>query len=231
MKIALIALAALVPALASADDPAPYVLHEGIAVGADSSAAGGTSASRQPSAFGTSAIHAGVSSGTPPKAAAAAPKGAARAAAGARGFRGTGHSRHRGVMGASSTGGGGVPAPAPAAAPPYAAIGAKIISAGQPPVYSDPGNAGTHSVEGGGFIDINQSKAHDVGRAPGIAWAPPDTPPSANPTTGGSGGTGASANGPSPVNVPAPAVGAPAVAPPNPGGQTDHGATGFDGSF
>ena len=79
--------------------------------------------------------------------------------------------------------------------PAWATPGAKIVSAGQPPVYSDPGNGGTHSVEGGGFIAMDQSKAADVGRAPGIAWSAPDKTMSAG-ASGEGGGTGASSNGP-----------------------------------
>ena len=77
--------------------------------------------------------------------------------------------------------------------PAYAVPGAKIISAGQQPVYSDPGNGGTHSVEGGGFIAIDQSKANDVGRGPGITWARPDSTMSSG---SGGGGSGGSSNGP-----------------------------------
>ncbi|HXS99513.1 MAG TPA: hypothetical protein VN915_02460 [Elusimicrobiota bacterium] len=78
--------------------------------------------------------------------------------------------------------------------PAWAAIGSKIVSEGQPPVYSQASGGGTHSVEGGGFIAMDQSKANDVGRAPGISWAPPDRAMSSG--ASGGGGTGASSNGP-----------------------------------
>src|SRR6185503_3782502 len=91
-------------------------------------------------------------------------------------------------------------APADSTPPAYAVPGAKILSEGQQPVYSQAAGGGTHSVEGGGFIAMDQAKAHDVGRAPGITWAPPDTPPGRNPQMGG-GGTGASANGPAPTGT------------------------------
>lgn len=186
MRIALIALAGLLPALAAAQDPAPYVVHEGRAVRAAQAApARQTSAAKQTSAFGTTAIQAGVAPGGS-SSAVAGPSGG-----GARAFRGVGRAfRNRGIAGSTP----GTPPPPPSA-PAYAVPGAKIIGAGQQPVYSAPGNGGTHSVEGGGFIAIDAARAHDVGRAPGITWAPPDTRPSVNPRSGG-GGTGASANGP-----------------------------------
>lgn len=79
-------------------------------------------------------------------------------------------------------------------APAWATPGAKIISAGRQPVYSDPGNGGTHSVEGGGFIAMDQGRANDVGRAPGITWGRPDRAPSSGAAAGG--GSGGSSNGP-----------------------------------
>ena len=201
MKIAPIALAVLVPALAAAD-PAPYVVREGRAV------APGISPIRPISALGMGTIHAGVASG---------------AAASRRGFRSSGR---RGIMGAAPSGGTGA-ATTPSAPPPYATPGAKILSAGRQPLYSDPGNGGTHSVEGGGFIAIDQSRAHDVGRTPGISWGPRDTPPSAN-SHSGAGGTGASSNGPAGGGA---ASAAPATAPSSDAGAPAQGATGFDPTF
>jgi hypothetical protein len=98
--------------------------------------------------------------------------------AGARAAR-----RFSGVAGAGSS------------APAWATIGAKIISEGQQPVYSNPGNGGTHSVEGGGFIAMDQGHANDVGRGPGVTWGAPDRAPSSG-SGGGGGGSGASSNGP-----------------------------------
>jgi len=198
MRIALIGLAALLPALASGEDasPAPYVLHQGRAVREEAPAGGPSAPSasrpsrpngvsvRQVSSFGSSAPQTRIVGGRSSFGRPAAPAPAPRA------FRGV-SSRRRGIMAAGAT-------PADSTPPAYAVPGAKIISAGQPPVYSEAAGGGTHSVEGGGFIAIDQSKAHDVGRAPGITWAPPDTPPGRNPASGG-GGTGVSANGPSPV--------------------------------
>ena len=91
-------------------------------------------------------------------------------------------------------GGTGSPTPAPAPTdtpPPYATPGAKIVTAGQPPGYSNPGNGGTHSVDGGGFIAIDQGRANDVGRG-GITWGTPDRVPSSG--GAGGGGSGASEN-------------------------------------
>ena len=202
MKLALIALAALVPALAFADDPAPYVLHEGRAANAP---AGGSSASSKTSTFGTKSIRPGISAGIATK-----PAAGARASGSVRAFRSTHRSSgHHGMMGAAPTGGGAA-TPAPSAPPAYATPGAMIRTAGQQPVYSTPAGGGTHSVEGGGMITIDQSRANDVGRAPG------------------SGGTGASSNGPA-AGAASSNAGAPTTAPTtNRGSQ---GVTGFDASF
>lgn len=200
MRIALIGLAALLPSLASAQDasPAPYVLHQGRAVRTEaaapegssahqSSAEGGSSgvATRQVSAFGAAPVRTGIVGGRSFFGRSWTPAPAARA------FRGS--SFRRGVTGSARR------AAADDSAPPaFAVPGAKIISEGQQPVYSEAADGGTHSVEGGGFIAMDQAKAHDVGRAPGISWAPPDTPPSATRVSMG-GGSGASANGPAPA--------------------------------
>lgn len=78
--------------------------------------------------------------------------------------------------------------------PAWATIGAKIVSEGQPPVYSQAAGGGTHSVEGGGFIAMDPSKAQDVGRSPGVTWGRPDRAPSS--AAAGGGGSGGSSNGP-----------------------------------
>jgi hypothetical protein len=80
------------------------------------------------------------------------------------------------------------------AAPAWATPGAKILSAGQQPVYSTPSGGGTASVNGGGFIAINQAQAGDVGRSPGVTWAQPDRTQSSG--SGGISGSGATTNGP-----------------------------------
>jgi hypothetical protein len=224
MKIALLVLAALVPALASADDPKPYVLHDGIAVNTPpNAAAAGTTATKRTSAFGTSAIRAGISPGVAPA-----------AATGTSGFRAArGSSRHRGVTGSAPTGGTGAgggksggATTSSSAPPPFAVPGAKILTAGQQPIYSDPGPTGIQSVNGGGFIAIDQSRANDVGRGGGgISWAPPDTPPS----TGGSGAGGNAVTANGPVGGSASSAGAPRTA--GSGNRGAQGATGFDPSF
>ena len=83
---------------------------------------------------------------------------------------------------------------APAAAPAYATPGAKILSEGQQPVYSNPGGGGTQSVNGGGFVAIEPGRANDVGRSPGITFGAPDRAQSSG--TGSAGGSGGSSNGP-----------------------------------
>jgi hypothetical protein len=90
----------------------------------------------------------------------------------------------------SSVAGGGTSAPA------WATPGAMIRSAGQQPVYSNPGGGSTLSVDGGGFIAMDQGHANDVGRGPGVTWGAPDRASSSGSSGGGGGGSGASSNGP-----------------------------------
>lgn len=75
--------------------------------------------------------------------------------------------------------------------PPYfSKPGALIRTEGQQPKYTDAAPARTHTIEGGSFINIDDRKALDVGRAPGPHQGPKDTLPSSNPGNGG--GTGGS---------------------------------------
>lgn len=210
MKIAGMALAALVAAPAFADDPKPYVLYNGrgavapAAAPAPSPAKGGgagapsgsvLTAASQASTFGSSTVRPSSYPGDPAAAAAAAmaAAGAASGSSAGQAVRGVKrHSAKRGVAKSSSRKADGDAPP-----PNYSKPGALIRTEGQLPIYTDPGNAGTHSVEGGGFVDIDPRRAKDVGRSPGVAWGAPDTPPSANPTSGGgAGGNGVTANGP-----------------------------------
>jgi len=204
MKIALLAVAALVPTLAFAESPKPYVVVNGHGAGPSAAPApapsAGTSgaaagpyltAATQASAFGANTVHPMSTVGDPAAAAAAA----AMAASGSgRGFRGV--SRFTGKRGVTRA---AVRRAQDSPPPNYSKPGALIRTEGQLPIYTDPGNAGAHSVEGGSFVDIDPRRAKDVGRAPGIAWGAPDTPPSANPT-GAAGGNGVTANGP-PITV------------------------------
>lgn len=205
MKITLLALAALVPALAYAEDPKPYVVYNGRGAGPGASApaaaaapaSGGSgsaagqylTAATQASAFGANTVRPSATAGDPGAAAAAA-----LAAAGAgQSFRGTARSTNkRGVPRAAARRAQDSPPPN------YSKPGALIRTEGQLPVYANPGNAGTHSVEGGSFVNIDPRRAKDVGRAPGISWGAPDTPPSGNPASGSgsAGGNGVTANGP-----------------------------------
>lgn len=59
-----------------------------------------------------------------------------------------------------------------------------LIRTANPFGYSDPKDARTHTIEGGGMIAINHAKAVDVGRAPGIRQGAKDTLPPPNPGTG-----------------------------------------------
>jgi len=98
-----------------------------------------------------------------------------------------------GGTGGGSTGGtGGTAAPTTEVGG-WATPGSKILTAGQQPVYSTPAGGGTASVNGGGFIAINQGQAGDVGRSPGVTWAKPDQPQSSG---AGISGSGATSNGP-----------------------------------
>jgi hypothetical protein len=103
-----------------------------------------------------------------------------------------GAAARRSVSGAPSapTGGGkggsssqSAPATSGAAVP-----GAKILSAGQQPVYSVAAGGGTNTVEGGAIT--GGANAQNVGVG-GVTWSAPDKQPSAR---GSGGGTGASEN-------------------------------------
>lgn len=77
--------------------------------------------------------------------------------------------------------------------PPYFYTpGALIRTEGQLPVYSDPGNARTHSVDGGGFVAMDASQARSLGGT-GVGFGRPDARPSSG---GGAGGNAVTANGP-----------------------------------
>lgn len=90
--------------------------------------------------------------------------------------------------GTTSGGTGGSGGSAQQTPPPYYYTpGALIRTAGQLPKYEAANNAGTASVEGGGFVAQDPSRSQDVGRAPGLTWGTPMA-------AGGSGGSGASAN-------------------------------------
>lgn len=76
--------------------------------------------------------------------------------------------------------------------------GALIRTAGQLPVYTAAEPARTLSVEGGGFIALDERRAQNVGAAPGVRWGAPDRTPSGNALGGGGagGGNGITANDP-----------------------------------
>jgi hypothetical protein len=67
--------------------------------------------------------------------------------------------------------------------------GAKILTAGQQPVYSAAAGGGTNTVEGGAIT--GNANAQNVGVG-GVTWSAPDKQPSTG--SSGSGGTGVSAN-------------------------------------
>ncbi len=116
-------------------------------------------------------------------------------AASRTGFTGAAGARGRSTFAGAKltgTGTGGTTTSATPATSPSSAIGAKVLTLGEQPTYSNAAGGGTASVNGGGFIAIDQSKANDVGRSPGVTWGPADTPPSSGRPSGG--GAGASAN-------------------------------------
>ncbi len=197
MRTAWMVCVALVPALAWADDSRPYVTHNGRGVEAPAPASVPSPApAAAATAFGSNASRPAVVS------AAVAAANSATAAAGAAvpassGQAVTGRSTRplRGIQkrrGVAAPGGTGSTTQAPP--PEYSKPGALIRTAGQLPVYSDPGNARTASVEGGGLITIDQSKAHDAARSNGVTYGAPDTRPGANPTSG-AGGSAVTSNG------------------------------------
>lgn len=188
MKIAPIAGLLLLPALAFANGPARYVVHQGRHV----SEPRGESPQRSFGFVGRTGGR-GLSGG---RGGASVFRGARSSAAASSGFGGFSRalsgratafhfSTTRSPRRLSSVDGDGAGAPA------WATPGALIRTAGQPPAYSNPGNGGLLSVEGGGFISIDQSRANDVGRSLGLTWGAPQR---ASTRTGG--GSGASSNGP-----------------------------------
>lgn len=203
MKIALLALSVLAALPAFADDPKPYIVVNGKGASGPPASSGGSGgfvrAGTAPSAFGTNAVHPGASgldAGTAAALAAAGVGGGAAAAPSQdRSFAGRRISgrKTRGITSKTRRGASDSDIP-----PNYTKPGALIRTEGQLPVYSDPGNARTTSVEGGSFVDINPKYARGAAVAPGITWGKPDTPPPPSPTSGGSGagGNGVSANGP-----------------------------------
>ncbi|MBI3288517.1 MAG: hypothetical protein HYZ74_03250 [Elusimicrobia bacterium] len=77
---------------------------------------------------------------------------------------------------------------APAEVPPhFNKPGAKILTAGQAPVYGAPEPAQFHTVAAG-EIRLNEREAQHVGRSPGLRQGRKDKLPSSNPTGGGSSG-------------------------------------------
>jgi hypothetical protein len=211
MKTVLIALAVLVPALAAAEDPKPFVLRNGRAAPSSDSpaappaapaatggAAGGQfiNAAALTSTFGSNAVHPTVTGGDPAATAASVIAAATSGGGSGQALRGVrSPSARRGV---TRRAGRSRKASGDTVPPNYTKPGALIRSEGQLPQYSDPGNAGTHSVDGGGFIAQDPKRSRDLGASGGVTWGKPDTPPGGNANGSGSraGGNGVTANGP-----------------------------------
>lgn len=201
MRKALVAFAVAIPALVWAEDRQPYVVHNGRGSSAPAVAAPAAASNHplgaevRPTGMGANAVTAAVAAAAAAGAPApSAPTGQAFVGGGAprRGVVQRGSAAHRRGAVRRATG------DQTDAPPPYFdKPGALIRTEGQLPVYSDPGNARTHSVEGGGLVDIDQRKARDSGRAPGVHWGAPDTRPPVNPGSG-AGGNAVTANGPAP---------------------------------
>jgi hypothetical protein len=183
MKTVLLALAVAVPALAFADDPAPYVLHNGRA--APARASGGRASGTRRAAGG--------------KLSAPRPRGASGAR---RGLLGTAPVKN-GAAGSGSGGGSGNGSSSNAPVQGPAVPGATILSAGVQPTVSDPGAHGVNPTTRGGVITLDPARAQDVGRSPGLAWGTPDAS-SARGRAGGNAVTPNSPGGgsPSPITTP-----------------------------
>jgi len=175
MKTALLVLAVLAAAPAFADDSGPYVLRDGrrAAPAAAPAATPIRSHSRAPSAaLGATNIHPSSFSGH----------------VGGRALGGSRLGTLRAAQGRTALGNDNTPQPE------YSKPGALIRSEGQLPVYTDPGNATTHAVEGGGFVAQDPRYARSLG-GQGISYGPADKMPGTNPSTGGAGGNGVTSNG------------------------------------
>lgn len=86
--------------------------------------------------------------------------------------------------------------------PPYfSKPGAFIRTEGQQPKYEAAAPPRAHTIDGGSFIDINDRKAVDVGKAPSLQWGPKDTLPSPNPVSATSGSGGNSITPNSTINI------------------------------
>jgi hypothetical protein len=190
MKIALLLTAALVPALASADDPRAYVVHDGrgaTAAPAPASPAAApafTGTTAQTSTFGSNAVHPNISMGDgSPAALAAAAAAATSAASGTKNFRSKRSSSKRGIGSVRKDAGNAPP-------PNYSKPGALIRTEGQLPTYTATNDAATHAVEGGTFVSQDPRHTVDSNRGPGVAWGAPDKAPTPNAGSGGGSGSG-----------------------------------------
>ena len=189
MKIALILSAALVAATASAEDPTPYVVHDGRGASAAAKPAQTAPAvmgtTSQTSTFGSSAVHPTVNLGDgSPAALAAAAAAATSAASGTHNFQSKRSS--------SKTKGIGTVRKDTSTTPPpnYSKPGALIRTEGQLPTYTATNDATTHAVEGGTFV--SQDPRHTTNsNGVGVTWGAPDKAPTANPGSG----SGSSAGG------------------------------------
>lgn len=222
MRYRWLAAVLLLPGLAWAENR-PYVVRNGRAVtGGGGRAAGG----------GGAQSGAGVPASAPAGPAYSAPGGVgggyhgigARAGGGASRGRSVYRPGSRGNRGFRAAEGGSEEAP-----PPYHnQPGALIRTAGQQPQYGEAKGARTHTVEAGGFVDIDPRHARDVAYAPGVRQGPRDTPPGANAGGGGvSFGGGVTTNSPTIVENNTTING-------NQGGGQGNGfggGTGFDPSF
>lgn len=186
MKTALVALAVLLPALVQAYDKGgrPYSLTNG-----RSNAQATTQVSAQ-----TAAVHSSAPTATAVKTQTstgvnAVYTGSSRSAAGMRSSGGQPRGHQSFWSGKRRSDGGGTTTSTEEAPPNFSKPGAWIRSEGQQPTYAQATPARSHTVEGGSFVDINNSKGQDVGRSPGVHQGPKDTLPPPNPGSSSSSGS------------------------------------------
>ncbi len=209
MKTVLFAAAVLIPSLALADSGKAYVLYNGRST--PPSAPAGRPGFSTPAPFvpaAPAAAPARSAFGAATSRAAYAPSGftSRRSSSGFWHPLRLTHAVGRGLgaRAAADTGGstGGTSGGATQTPPNYSKPGALIRTEGQLPQYSNAAPARQHAVDGGGFVALDQSKAKDAGRSPGVTWGQPDTLPPATPDSGGAaGGNGVTANGTTSVTV------------------------------
>jgi len=194
MKTTIFALSVIIPALASAGDSgnAPYVVVNGRA---SSAAQAQTPAATSPVTPSQTA--------SPAQTSASQTHGAFGAATSAvritrpvvnKSSKASSFGKKSHFSGKRRADGGSTTTQTEEAPPNFSKPGAWIRTEGQQPTYTKTNDATTHQVEGGSFIDIENSKAQNVDRGQGLHTGPKDTLPTPNPGTTASGNTSITPN-------------------------------------